>query len=503
MKLELLCKAAGIICPPKAYDLEITEIVTNSQHVTKGCMFVCIRGTHTDGHRYIADAVRQGAVCILTDRYEPHSDLSGVAVLSCADTRRAAAYLFHAWYDLPGEKLKLIAVTGTNGKTSTVHILSQILRTCGYRVGVIGTLGCYANGQALEIRSADPTANMTTPDPQELYHILSEMQERDVEYVVMEASSHALELEKLAPLTFAVGIFTGLSPEHLDFHGNMERYARAKARLFSKSNITICNADSSYADLMASHAKGKCIMVSPYRGEGEVCATNVVYSPGGVRYRLRSLSTHLGLYCPLPGKFTLQNSMLAALAALALGCRTQEVQSALADMPPVPGRMEQVMLGKDADITVIIDYAHTPDALEKALQSLREIAGEATRLSVLFGCGGDRDREKRPVMGAIAARMCDRVILTSDNPRTEEPEEILKEILVGVPQGSDHIVIQDRREAIRYAILSALPGEILLLSGKGHETYELIKQEKRPFSEREIATEAYIKRCQKKEGNAP
>ncbi len=498
MKLCSLCAAADIPCQG-APDTEITAIVTDSRHACPGCLFVCIRGLRTDGHAYIAQAIEKGAACILTDRYHPTQHIAGVTCLQCGDTRRAEAYLRHAWYRSPTERLSLIAVTGTNGKTTTAHILSHLLASCGHRVGTVGTLGASIAGTLLDIRSEDPAANMTTPDPAELYRILSVMEERGVDTVVMEASSHALELEKLAPITFDAAIFTGLSPEHLDFHGSMERYARAKAKLFTQSRITVCNADSPYAAFMASHAKGKCIMASPAGGDADICAQQVKFTPDGVHYRLRSLSTHLGLFCPLPGEFTLPNSMLAAVTALSLGCDPQTLQAALASMPPVMGRMERVELGENADITVIIDYAHTPDALEKALTSF---AKAYTRLTVLFGCGGDRDRTKRPVMGEIAARLADRVILTSDNPRTEDPAVILSEIRAGIPEGTELAVILSRREAIGHAIQTARPGEVILLAGKGHETYELIGREKRPFYEREIARSAYQKRCQK-EGNTP
>lgn len=498
MKLCSLCTAADISCQDVP-DIEITAIVSDSRRACPGCLFVCIRGTRTDGHDHIADAVQRGAVCILTDRYHPTQHIAGVLFLQCADTRRAEAYLRHAWYHFPADRLSMIAVTGTNGKTSTTHILSHLLASCGRRVGTIGTLGASIAGKPLDIRSEDPAANMTTPDPAELYHILSVMKEHGVDTVVMEASSHALAQEKLVPIVFDVAIFTGLSPEHLDFHGSMERYARAKAKLFLQSRITVCNADSSYAAFMTSHAKGKCIMASPAGGDGDVCAQNTEFTPDGVHYRLRSLSTHLGLFCPLPGEFALPNSMLAAVAALSLGCSPQRIQVALATTPPILGRMERVELGENADITVIIDYAHTPDALEKALMSLSKTH---RRITVLFGCGGDRDKSKRPVMGEIAARLSDRVILTSDNPRGEDPAVILSEIHAGIPEGTELSVILDRRDAIDHAIQTARPGEVILLAGKGHERYEIVGREKKPFCEREIARAAYQKRCQK-EGNTP
>ncbi len=501
MKLHILCAAADIPCPAEA-DVEITEIVTDSRSAIPGCLFICIRGAHHDGHRYISDAVHLGARCVLIDRYEPIRPIPGVPVLQCADTRRAEAYMRHAWYGFPGRYLDLIGVTGTNGKTSIAHILSHVLSGCGRRVGVVGTLGCFADGEALEIRSSDPRANMTTPDPAELYRILFEMKKQRMDTVVMEASSHALELQKLAPLSFRLGIFTGLTPEHLDFHGNMERYARAKAMLFSKSEITVCNADSPYAPFMASNAGGRCIMVSPMGGDGDICAQHVHFTDEGVFFQLRSLSTHLGLFCPLLGCFALHNAALAAASVLALGAHPKRIKRALSQIPPVPGRMERVELGPNADISVIIDYAHTPDALEKLLLSFQTSSKPNTHLSVLFGCGGDRDRTKRPVMGKIAAQYADRIILTSDNPRSEDPLSILQEIQKGIPSGTALTVIPDRRSAIYHAIQTAMPGETILLAGKGHENYELIQNEKKPFCEREIAQAAYQTRCQK-EGKSP
>lgn len=498
MKLKLLCDAAGIACPA-AYDgEEITGISSDSRRVSAGQMFVCLRGTQTDGHEYVEAAIERGATCVLSDRYAALAPREGVIYLQCADTRRALSHLWNAWYDFPAKHLKLIGVTGTNGKTSVTHMIRAILEASLYKCGLIGTLGCEIAGRVIDSASENALASMTTPDPEVLYRVLAQMAREGAEYVIMEVSSHALALQKVAPLQFEAAIFTNLTPEHLDFHRTMEHYAASKARLFDAARISIFNADSPYAAPLSENANGKCITCTARDADADYAAEDISLRTDGVSYRLRSLRTRLMMSCPLPGAFTVTNSMQAAICALELGVSPAVIKTALGTLPPVKGRMERVRLGIGADFTVLIDYAHTPDAMEKSLRTARELVGRGGRLTVLFGCGGDRDKSKRAVMGRIAASLADGVILTSDNSRSEEPEAIITEIRAGMGDTEPIATVVDRREAIRWGVANATRGDVLLLCGKGHEEYEITKQGKRPFCEREIALLAFEER--KKEG---
>jgi UDP-N-acetylmuramyl-tripeptide synthetase len=340
---------------------------------------------------------------------------------------------------------------------------------------------------------------MTTPDPEDLYRMLAVMVEDGVEYVVMEVTSHALALGKLEPIHFAAAVFTNLTPEHLDFHGTMDAYADAKASLFSKSECSVINADSPHAARMLAMAGGDVVTCS---AEGR-CTTYQALEVEqddrmSVRYTLSSANRRIHLRCPIPGRFTVMNSMQAAIVALELGIRAATVKEALASVAGVKGRMERVKLGPDADITVLIDYAHTPDALENLLRTAAQMRTANSRILLVFGCGGDRDRTKRAPMGRIAATLADEVILTSDNSRGENPQDIVAEILSGVPQREHCRVILDRERAIRDAVLHAREGDLLLLAGKGHETYEIGKDGRRPFCEEQIVKDAFLLRRNRK-----
>ncbi len=446
---------------------------------------------------HIEEAIARGAGAILVDRYAEFMPQEPPVFLRASDTRRAEAELHNAWNAFPANDLKLIGVTGTNGKTSVTHMIRRILSSALRPTGVIGTLGAILpDGTHISLSGgSDPNANMTTPDPAVLYRSLARMRDAGAEYVVMEVSSHALALEKLAPLEFAVGIFTNLTPEHLDFHKTMDAYAAAKEKLFEHSKLTICNLDSPYAARMCAHAKGRVIGCTASRADADFCAADVqVDGDGSVSYCLRSLRTRLHLRVPLPGDYTVINSMQAAICALECGCSPAAVKTALSTMPPISGRMERVRLPHGADITVLIDYAHTPDALEQSLGVARTLCQKGRELILLFGCGGDRDRTKRPIMGGIAERLADRVIVTSDNPRSEDPNGIIQEIRDGMVGARPIEVIPDRAAAILHGVETARAGDVLLLAGKGHEEYEITREGRRPFSERAIVREAVIAR---------
>lgn len=502
MKLKSLCDAVGIRCPDGYYDREIEDICTDSRKTKKNTMFVCLRGTQFDSHNYIQDAIDNGAVCVLTDReYSQSKGQEGVVFLQCDDTRVALAHLCHAWYGFPCRDLKIIGVTGTNGKTSVAHMLRTILRTSWHTCGIIGTVGCETEKGILETTLDAGLSNLTTPDPHDLYRIMAQMRDEGVEYVVMEVSSHSLALGKLAPITFEAAIFTNLTPEHLDFHKTMEAYATAKASLFQKAKLGICNADSPYCERMLENATCRRITCTAKGKDADYSANEVeVQSQNGVAYRLSSARTRLRISCPIAGEFTVMNSMQAAICALELGCSPAAIKTALATMGGVKGRMERVRLGLEADFSVLIDYAHTPDALEKLLLTARDLVQKGGRTVVLFGCGGDRDRTKRAVMGEIAARLSDHVIVTSDNSRGEDPMQIICQIVAGIPPQKAYTVIPDRASAIRYAIENAKAGDLILLAGKGHEEYEIVGGERRPFCEGKLVKEAFRARLRAQNG---
>lgn len=498
MKLSILCEAAGIYCPPMERDREITAIVSRSQDVIKGSLFVCIKGFHTDSHALVSDVVAAGACCVLVEDGAAFESVCGAVYLNAQSTRKALALLYHAWYGFPTRRLKIIGVTGTNGKTTVTHMLRFILESSFHPCGIIGTVGCESKGRCLESRGADPLANMTTPDPEELYRIFAEMADDGVEYVLMEVTSHALALGKLEPIVFEAAIFTNLTPDHLDFHGSMDVYAEAKAMLFSKSKLAIINLDSPFAGRMIFGTTGRLITCSSDRKSADYMAGEIsLHRQQGVCYQLRSKNASFSISCPIPGSFTVINSMQAAICALELGIAPRDVKDALATMAGVKGRMEPVKLGLEADFAVLIDYAHTPDALENLLRSAREITGETGRIVLVFGCGGDRDRKKRPMMGRLASTLADFTIVTSDNSRSEEPLNIIEEILGGMERGACCAVIPRREDAIRFAVLNARAGDLILLAGKGHEEYEITREGRRSFSEKELVKEAFALRLQR------
>lgn len=489
MDLHTLCREANILFDESLQNVTISGIRTDSRAVCEGDLFVCIRGENADGHDYIDEALTRGAVAVVAEHSACAADCP---VVVTEDTRHAVAMLYDAWYGHPSRDMKLVAVTGTNGKTSVTHMLRAIFESAMHRCGLIGTVHCYSAGRRLEIRSDDPLANMTTPDPAELYHILSVMKQDGVEYVFMEATSHALSLRKLDALFFEAAVFTNLTPEHLDFHGEMENYFSAKAKLFSRCKRAIINIDDAYGRRIAKTFP-KAITCSE-RDHGALffadCTAQT--SAEGTEYRLVSRNLHATVRTPVPGRFTVMNTLEAAATAIALGVTPANVLTALGALNGIDGRMERVRLGAICDFSVFVDYAHTPDALYNLLTSARSFRREGERIVLVFGCGGNRDKAKRPAMGRIAAELADYCVVTSDNSRGENPEEIISEICRGMG-GAPHTVISDRASAIDFAIRTAERGDIILLAGKGHEAYEIDSTGKHPFDERKIAMEAAMR----------
>ena len=483
-------------------DFEITDISSDSREIIKGSLFVCIKGRENDGHRYIGDAIKAGASAVLTEKGGDfdRSLFEGEDApvhFEAENTRRALAFLFDAWYSHPAKNMKLIAVTGTNGKTSVTFMLRSIFEAAMIKTGLIGTVCSYSGDERLTIRSRDSKANMTTPDPRELYHMLSVMANDGTEAVFLEATSHALALEKLAPLHFEAAVFTNLTPDHLDFHGTMENYFEAKKKLFSMTETAIINCDDPYGERMALAAEEsgcrnirRCTLDN--RKRADYLAANAVHmGADGIEYMLSSVCSVFRIKSPIPGRFTVINTLQAASCALEMGIDPGRIQDALRHMKGIDGRFERVKLCMGADFSVFIDYAHTPDALENLLLTVRDFRKTGQRIVLLFGCGGDRDRSKRAPMGRIASMLADFVVVTSDNSRSEAPSAIIADIMVGFDYTRAHaVVIEDRASAIEYIIANAMKGDIILLAGKGHEEYEIDVNGKRPFSEKKIAQDA-------------
>ncbi len=489
MKLETLCSLAGLETPSdtRMAACEISAIVMDSRAVVPGCMYVCIRGARADGHAYVEQALEQGAAAVVIEREVPVMKDSGAVFIMVPDTRRALSRLCDAFYQHPARDMKLIAVTGTNGKTSVSTMLKAIFDAALIPCGLIGTVRCLCRDRVLNIRSSDPNAHMTTPDPTELYHMLWVMQREGVEVVIMEATSHALALKKLDPLHFDAAIFTNLTPEHLDFHGDMNHYFAAKAMLFGMTGLAILNADDPATSRLIPRCTGRVVRTSCGEKSAEYVAKEVAWrGVRGISYTLSGPHTTFKLSSPIPGTFTLSNTLQAAVCALEMGVRTSVIRQVLCTFSGIDGRLERVKVDAPIDFSVFIDYAHTPDALENLLRTVRGFCSRGERVVLLFGCGGERDREKRSVMGRIASQGADLLYITSDNARGEDPNAIIEEILCGVDPNCAYHVIPDRKQAIEAAIRTAQPGDMILLAGKGHEKYEINALGTHPLDEKAI-----------------
>lgn len=485
MRLYDLCQKIGAVCPENLRDTEIRGICSNSKEVKRGDLYFCLRGTKTDGHRYADEALMKGAcaVVIEDDRYLCEKAVRVVG------TRRALAFAMNAICGEPTKKLRFIGVTGTNGKTSVTVMIKHIFETLHIPCEIIGTLNCSSFSE----KRGDPTANFTTPDPEELYPLLRRISDAGIENVVMEVSSHALALEKLAPIEFDYGIFTNLTEDHLDFHGDMEDYFKSKSRLFDKCKLGIINVDDEYGRRLKNIAKCPILSCST-KENADYFAENIrLLGERGIAYELSYCGGTLPILCRVPGSFSVMNSMQASALALEMGAGVYTVKRAFDSFSGVRGRLEKVILPRGFDFSVFIDYAHTPDALAKVLEALRSAKSPGARLTVVFGCGGDREREKRPIMGRIASELADRVIITSDNPRYEHPISIIEDICRGIDTDRDFAMIPDRRAAIAHALINAGRDEMIVLAGKGHENYEIIRGRRLDFDERRIVCEVIEK----------
>ncbi len=468
-------------------DVEISGITSDSRRVRPGALFTAIHGYTVDGHDFAAAAVAAGAVAVVVER-----PLPGLAVpqLVVPDCRLASAILSDVFYGHPSHHLRMIGVTGTNGKTTVTHLIERVLTDAGHQVGMYGTIGKHIGGVTEDVAN-------TTPEAVDLQGILHEMVEQGCTYGVMEVSSHALELRRVAGTRYHIAVFTNLTQDHLDFHGTMENYLAAKGKLFSRLGNTygedrrtmsysVLNQDDPASLYLRQQTVTECVTYGVHT-ESDFRAKDIRVESDGTRF---TVDTPVGLW-PIHLKLTGRFNVYNALAALAVGWIEEipmpQVIAALQQVTGIPGRLERVDAGQP--FTILVDYSHTPDSLDNALRTVRELT--RNRVLCVVGCGGDRDKGKRPQMAKIACNLSDDVIFTSDNPRTEEPERILDDMEIGV-QGryENYRRLTDRQKAIEWAVQHAVPGDVLLIAGKGHETYQIIGREKRHFDDREVAKTA-------------
>lgn len=476
MKLSQIMK--NVICEGVMPDIEINKIAYDSRKVEKGDVFVCIKGYQTDGHKYVANAVASGAAAIVAcDKIEAE-----VPVIYTSDTRYALALMAKSYFGNPLKNTGLIGITGTNGKTTVTYLIKAILEAEGKKVGLIGTNQNMIGDKVLE-------TERTTPESYELYKIFYDMANEGADYVVMEVSSHALDLHRVGGCEFDVAVFTNLTQDHLDFHGNMENYFAAKSKLFSMCKNAVINTDDEYGARLCE--KTNCSTISyGIDNAATVKADGISISAKGVSYRAECDGEKTDVNICIPGKFSVYNSLAAICAAKSLGIDIKTSTSALKTAVGVKGRAE--IVPTDTDYTVIIDYAHTPDGLENIISTVNEF--KEARVITLFGCGGDRDRTKRPIMGKTAGLLSDFLVVTSDNPRSENPSAIIDDIMPGVIEsGCEYVRIENRAEAIRYAMENAKCGDIIILAGKGHETYQILNDGTIHFDEREVVAEVLKK----------
>ena len=472
MKLKELLRGLTVLECTADLEKEIASVYYDSRRVTEGSLFVAISGFASDGNRFIPMALSKGAVAVVTAK-RPEG---GVPYILVESDRMALAMVGCNFYGHPAKAMTMIGVTGTNGKTSTTLLLKQVLeKTLGARVGLIGTMANMVGEEVI------PTER-TTPESFELQGLFARMRDAGCTHVVMEVSSHAVTLDRIGGVHFDIAAFTNLTEDHLDFHKTMDAYCDAKAELFRRCGKAVINVDDSYAPRILAAAACP-VVTTAVAGEADLRAENLELLSEGIRFDAVSEGKSVPVHVPIPGRFTVYNTLTVMGIARQLGISAADCAAALAGVEGVKGRIE-VVPTPGTDYTVLIDYAHTPDGLENVLRSVRDFC--RGRILSVFGCGGDRDPIKRPIMGEIGVKLADFAVITSDNPRTEDPMAIIADILRGVKEEhGDYIVIEDRRSAIRYAMDIAKKDDIIVLAGKGHETYQDIGGEKHHLDERE------------------
>ena len=474
MTLSELLKDVNIKKIDGGGSMKISGIACDSRKVKPGNVFVCITGYETDGHKYAKSAVENGAVAVVAEHDLPTVDVPCVIV---DNTRKAMSEMAATFYDYPYKKFKLIGITGTNGKTTTTYLIKSILEHLGKKVGLIGTNQNMIGDMIME-------TSRTTPDSLELMQLFDMIASHNVDYVVMEVSSHALALDRVTACTFDVGAFTNITQDHLDFHKTMEEYLAAKSILFNICNTGVVNKDDARSEYLIENARCRNMITYGINQDCDLKASNIILNEDGVKFDINygAMEEHVDL--PIPGEFSVYNALTAIGCCMAENIPLDLAVDGLHSAKGVKGRIE-IVRTPGTNYTVIIDYAHTPDGLLNVINAIRGFA--KGRIVTLFGCGGDRDASKRPIMGKIAGELSDFCIVTSDNPRTEDPEKIIKQVVEGVKQTDcDYEVITNRFSAIEYALDHAKKNDIILLAGKGHETYQVLGKDTIKFDEREI-----------------
>ena len=473
MKLTELARSIPAGASVSAED-EVTGLVCDSRKVKKGDLYFCLPGLRVDGHNFAKAAADAGAAALVVERKLP-VDLPQVLV---EDARAAMSYMAQCFYGYPAREMHGVGITGTKGKTTTSFLVRAIARHAGHKVGLMGTVCTY-------IGEEEEPARLTTPDPIDVQSLLRRMKDAGCDFYVMEVSAHALDLRKLVGMKFDQGIFTNFSQDHLDYFGTMETYRRAKEKFFDPFYIghAVVNADDEAGKYMLGRVPATTYGVS---APADAYANEIEILESGVSYRLHWKDVVLPLHLHISGIFNVYNSMAAAVACLEMGISPEDVKAGLESVTVVPGRIEP--LPTHTPYRVILDYAHSPASLESILKTIRQFT--RGRLICVFGCGGGRDKEKRPIMGEISGRLADFSVLTSDNPRLEDPMDILRAIEEGIKRTTGpYVVIENRREAIRYAMQMGQPGDVIVLAGKGHETYQDIGGQKHPFDEKVVVRE--------------
>lgn len=463
-------------CKVEGEDKDITGFSYNTSNVEKESLFFCIVGVKTDGHIFAQKAVDSGAIAIVISK---DVDIKGdVTKIFVKDTREAMALMSSNFYENPSLKMDMIGITGTNGKTTSTFMMKSIFDTAGKTTGLFGTI-YNIFGDEREV------AKRTTPESMDLQRMLMRMEEKGVDTCIMEVSSHSLELKRTYGIKYRVGIFTNLTQDHLDFHGTMENYFNAKKKLYESCTSAAINIDDEYGQRLSKEIECKCITYG-IENKADLFASDIEVTSSKSSFKMHYRDEVVVIDLKLPGKFNVYNALGCAAAALEMGISLAKIKEGLELLESVPGRSEKVTSKRG--FTLVIDYAHTPDGLINILKTAREYT--KGRLIALFGCGGDRDKTKRPLMGKAAGELADFCIVTSDNPRTEVPGDIIQDILPGINETQcDYVIIEDRKNAIKYAIDNGKKGDVIVIAGKGHETYQVLADKTIHFDEREIVFE--------------
>lgn len=494
MLLRHLISDLEKVVPSGPLDIEINSITADSRNASEGQIFAAIRGTTLDGHRFIPSVIASGVSAILAETAPPIDLPSDIAWLHVPDSKAAVAVVASAFSGNPSADLKLAGITGTNGKTTIAFLLHHIMKTEWHRAGLLGTI-------LIDDGETQTVAKHTTPGAIELNGILSAFRDNACRGAVMEVSSHGIHQKRIHHIAFDAAIFTNLTQDHLDYHGTIENYMEAKASWFrdlaanplGKKPSAVINTDDARGNALAKELEGKMpVLRYGFNVNCDFRANNFQQTRDGMTFELAVKSKTYLVRAPLIGRFNAYNLLAAIAGASACGIKPRQAIAALADSPQVPGRMENV--GNAGGATVFVDYAHTPDALENACRTLKEL--DPRRLITVFGCGGDRDRGKRPLMAAAAARFSDGLVITSDNPRSESPDAIIRDIEKGLPRKCSYLAIPDRAEAIETAMKNSLSGDIILIAGKGHETYQQFADHSIDFDDRKKASLALRKRSE-------